>query len=979
MRKRALRSGLDALVRAICGMLVCGLMTAGLAAPAHADFKSACKDPASKPAAGAHARLALLIGNGAYEGNGLRKLNFAANDARAMARLLSGPGLDDFTVCQYVDLKTKADLEAAVNDFVGRIKSDDEVLFYFSGHGFGVEGKGNFFLALDAMGPDKFAQGQDGAKRREYQKDEQGKLKLRADYSASVQDHAISEQWVEGQIQDKGSSVLLIFADACRDLLPDGKKGIGAGLSSNIQMPTGVSGTFRFYSAQINQSSYEPEVYDSGDDKKGKDKPAPEGNSIFSRILLQYMGLPGKSVEELAHFIKRDVTRAAQRNSVVQIPDYYPGLSQDYYLNRTPVSGDVAAAPECAQFEADFAGLKTKAQAGRLLQSDIDMVENGAGSGCSGALAKLQGLRGLLQSGFGSVASKAGEAVAAGIDSCDAAAASPTDPSLPDEVRAAGITDIQDIAFKGFSGAVPLDEAQKKVADAIGACKESVQKNSRVARFIYNIGRALNASALLNGNSQAGLFDLYRAYKFFDKAAQQGYVAAYNDLAVLYENGIAGKHLDKSGKETDQWERKPPDRLQAKENYTRAADLGYAIAQYNLGLKYRYGGIGLTIDYAKAYQLLSRAAEAGYMPAKIEAAWLLRTDFAGVSPDPLRAVKLLKEAASTGSVEAMYRLGYLYYTGRSPQLQADPGEAVLWFARAAELGHVESQWWMADMLTRGEGVPAAQPQAAGRYWRIAAANGAEEAQVQLGLLLQQGKIPFDPDPEKAKNEIPGLFADAIERGYGPAAYEYAVLMRQGKPVDRSRSTVPDKEKAVAYAEQAIELAQRADPSSWAGNPVHEYGAAFLLLDMIDNKETQRRDKTNIVAESRIAELRAAYGDPGTRKTLWVRIFECRGNKAYDYAFDVWDWQRIEPPTTWQFDWFERYYGCRIPQAYRSMIAEVYRSAKGNGNRSFADTVVKKAVSMACVAEWQYQERNYPEASRTKPDRIQSKCRSGSDG
>ena len=95
--------------------------------------------------AAAEQRVALVIGNGAYDGRGLLTLPNPANDARAMAKKLREL---NFQVFEHIDLSID-DMDAALAEF-GRAAEGAEIgLVYFAGHGMQDSGV-NYFFPVDA-------------------------------------------------------------------------------------------------------------------------------------------------------------------------------------------------------------------------------------------------------------------------------------------------------------------------------------------------------------------------------------------------------------------------------------------------------------------------------------------------------------------------------------------------------------------------------------------------------------------------------------------------------------------------------------------------------------------------------------------------------------------------------------------------------------------------------------------------------------
>ncbi|MWN04728.1 tetratricopeptide repeat protein [Gilliamella sp. Pas-s95] len=90
-----------------------------------------------------------------------------------------------------------------------------------------------------------------------------------------------------------------------------------------------------------------------------------------------------------------------------------------------------------------------------------------------------------------------------------------------------------------------------------------------------------------------------QAKQWFEKAANQGNIAAQHSLALLYYNGQGTKQSYSKGIEWD----------------TKAAKKGDAVAQYTLATIY-YKGTGVKQNYFKAKQWFTKAAEQNYSDAK---------------------------------------------------------------------------------------------------------------------------------------------------------------------------------------------------------------------------------------------------------------------------------------------------------------------------------------------------------------------------
>ena len=127
-------------------------------------------------------RLALVIGNSAYEHGGA--LKNPVNDANLMASTLMDLGFD---VMKRTDA-TKQDMDAAILDYWRKLASYDVTLFYYAGHGIQVGGV-NYLLPVDAALEDELA----------------------------LQIEAVDVGKVISQFERFPNNINIVILDACRD------------------------------------------------------------------------------------------------------------------------------------------------------------------------------------------------------------------------------------------------------------------------------------------------------------------------------------------------------------------------------------------------------------------------------------------------------------------------------------------------------------------------------------------------------------------------------------------------------------------------------------------------------------------------------------------------------------------------------------------------------------------------------------------
>ncbi|HWE47657.1 MAG TPA: Localization factor PodJS [Caulobacteraceae bacterium] len=99
---------------------------------------------------------------------------------------------------------------------------------------------------------------------------------------------------------------------------------------------------------------------------------------------------------------------------------------------------------------------------------------------------------------------------------------------------------------------------------------------------------------------------------------------------------------------------------------------------------------------------LSRAANLGYAPAQFYLASLYTNGASGVAKDPTEARRWTERAALGGDRRAMFNLGMFYYEGTGGP--KDETEGANWLKKSAELGLVDGQYNLALLYERGLGL-----------------------------------------------------------------------------------------------------------------------------------------------------------------------------------------------------------------------------------------------------------------------------------
>ena len=248
--------------------------------------------------------------------------------------------------------------------------------------------------------------------------------------------------------------------------------------------------------------------------------------------------------------------------------------------------------------------------------------------------------------------------------------------------------------------------------------------------------------------------DEVQAAAWFRKAAEQGYAAAQYNLGLMYEGGLLGATEDEA---------------QAVAWYRKAAEQGYADAQLYLGAMYAEGR-GVTKDEVQAAAWFRKAAEQGHAAAQYNLGLMYKGGLLGVTKDEAQAAAWFRKAAEQGLPAAQFFLGMMYANGQG--VAKNYAQAVGWFRKAAEQGHVGAQYILGLAYAGGEGVTKSEAQAAA-WFRKAAEQGDAEAQYKLGAMYILGS-------GVTKDEAEGIawLRKAAEQGHANAQHYLDTIHEQ---------------------------------------------------------------------------------------------------------------------------------------------------------------------------------------------------------
>jgi len=863
---------------------------------------------AAHPDAPAPARRAFVVGVQNYADPFIQQLRRSENDASGVAADLEQIGFDHKNITLAKGVRAKADFDKSFQAFLSTINEGDVVLFFFSGHGAGIESTHENYLLLGNL-KSLHAYTRDQLLPGDRQHEDVIAVKMpsfEGPYETDeIGKNGVAVSDILSAIAAKRPKIAILILDACRSLanpskdIREIKRGDYSG-SRLLPAENLSADTFVLYSASFGEQAVESFV----------DSPDKRANSLFTEVLRSELQRPGQTLAELGERVRLMVRAFASTAGYQQEPEYFTnlGASADFALvdsvgaERFPLSEK-----QCEGAQADWEQISQRPER-EALERHRRRFPN-----CPTAELARRELVVLLNSSHAQATSRATNRP---IDKCDQLAGWGPDPERPAD-----------------SPGVALDDI--KVDEAIAACKASIKLNPREPRFVFNLGRAEQAAAnAMQPDDPQRAIHLANARAAFDDAQKAGSVAALFSLATLFDYSDAPLE-DQEG---------------ASVMLKKAASQGFAPAMYELGLRYMNGSFGEERDDSQGFEWIAKAADSGLVDAMVEAGQDLWSSRGVDGSNPRRAIGLLQQAAEAGSTTAKRDLGLHYYYGKivyddkgqtsANSLLQDKSQALLWFGRAATDGDPVAEFNLAFMMDRGEGLPSPQPEIAERYYRLSAHGGDEDAELELAERLISGRVLSKP--ENGEDEALDLLNRALSQGSAEAALDLARVYRDGL-LDVSKAPT----KAMQFAYRAIKLSTLTDPTTPDGNPFYEIGAGILLAEMAVGGQAVDVNDRPLLTPDEVARLQQFYGevDPDTHKVKIRRLdipLDCGGYKIYRSLW-VWDWGRAESPTEPQFRALERETECYNNDILRRTLSATYQTAKKE-KVAFADLIEQQILA-----------------------------------
>ena len=278
--------------------------------------------------------------------------------------------------------------------------------------------------------------------------------------------------------------------------------------------------------------------------------------------------------------------------------------------------------------------------------------------------------------------------------------------------------------------------------------------------LLYNLSES-TAEGLLQGKDDKDLMNLFltdhteKAYEQIREAADEGNAIALYMMAAYfsqgygvqpinkqkaiayfkksYEAGYAVAGYDVAASLPDGSPEQKEIRNHAKDNILELANEEDVFAQASAAWGYREG-YGTAVDHVEAVKWVRKAAEQGFARAQYDLGLMYQFG-RGVERSNEKAVEWYLKAAEQGYADAQGLLGVMYENGIGVEQSYE--KAAGWYLKAAEQGYADAQYHLGYMYYYGFGVEESNEKAAEWYLK-AAEQGLARAQNNLGFMYQNG-------------------------------------------------------------------------------------------------------------------------------------------------------------------------------------------------------------------------------------------------
>jgi uncharacterized caspase-like protein len=226
---------------------------------------------------------ALILGNGHYSPP--YGLESPLNDANSIAEIMRGLG---FRTETYLNV-SRAEMQEALGDFIGRLSPGDTAFVYYTGHGGTLKGV-NYLIPVD-FSPDLL-----------------GKGEIPKDTAVPVSD----------LIEDlrKSNARVILILDASRNVFEFPQP---RAIPPKLDEPPEGSGIFILYSASPGEETFESTT-------------SSRKHSLFAQVLMEEIRKPDRDLAELSRTVSAKVVQFSKAMGKIQTPVSITEISGKVFL-----------------------------------------------------------------------------------------------------------------------------------------------------------------------------------------------------------------------------------------------------------------------------------------------------------------------------------------------------------------------------------------------------------------------------------------------------------------------------------------------------------------------------------------------------------------------------------------------------------------------------------------------------------------------
>ena len=346
-----------------------------------------------------------------------------------------------------------------------------------------------------------------------------------------------------------------------------------------------------------------------------------------------------------------------------------------------------------------------------------------------------------------------------------------------------------------------------------------------------------------------GLFELIdknEAFNWYKRAAELGYIEAFNELGRYYYEGWG---TEKNIPEAIKW-------------YEEAAEEGNVNAYWNLGLVYEE-----VKNDERAFYWYKKAAESGFANAYNNVGIYYKNGY-GVEKNVEEAIKWYEKAAEQGNVNAYWNLGLVYEYEEVKNNEI----AFYWYKKAAESGMAKACNKVGIYYENGRGVEKNVEEAI-KWYEKATEQGNVDAYWNLGIVYQYEEVKND---EKAFY----WYKRAAESGTAKACNKVGIYYQNG------RGTEKNVEEAIKWYEKAAE--QGNTDAYWNLGHIYELKAANddfgdAFNGMFDELFGGPASEENYIQKSAYWYQKSAESGDGEGMYKLGKIYENNFHNDYEAA------------------------------------------------------------------------------------------------